>query len=53
MILDNRRISIREVAGDVLGMKHAAGKIVPKLQNFEQKTRSLGYRSGDVDDVQR
>ena len=51
MILDNRRIAIREVAEevgisfdscqaiftDVLLMKLAAVKIVPKLQNFEQK----------------
>ena len=46
MILDNRRITIREVAvdggisaifTDVLGMKRAAAKIVSKLLNFEQK----------------
>ena len=49
MISDNRRIAIREVADDVgilfgscqaiftdvLGMKHAAAKIVPKLLHFE------------------
>ena len=49
MILDNHGITIREVADDVdisfglcqaifmcvLGMKPAAVKIVPKLQNFE------------------
>lgn len=49
MILDNRRITIREVADDVgisfgscqaiftdvLGMKRAAAKIVPKLLNFD------------------
>ena len=48
MILDNRRIDIREVADDVgisfgscqaiftsvLGMKCAAAQIVPKLLNF-------------------
>ena len=48
MILDNRRITIREVADDddisfgscqaiftdVLSMKHATAKIVPKLLNF-------------------
>ena len=48
IILDTRRITIREVADDVgisfgscqaiftnvLGMKRAAAKIVPKLQNF-------------------
>ena len=51
MILDNCRITIREVADnvdilfgscqaiftDVLDMKRAATKIVPKLLNFEQK----------------
>ena len=51
MILDNRRITIREVADDVgitfgscqaiftdvLGMKRAVAKIVPKLVNFEKK----------------
>ena len=54
MILDNSRITIREVADDVgilfgsgqaiftdvLGMKRAAAKIVPKLINFEQKHTS-------------
>ena len=51
MILHNRQINIREFADnvgiscgscqailtDILGMKHAAAKIVPKLLNFEQK----------------
>ena len=55
MILDNRRIIIREVADDVaisfgscqaiftdvLGMKRAAAKIVLKLQNFEQNERHM------------
>ena len=50
MILDNHRITIREVADDVgisfgsclaiftdvLGMKRAATEIVQKLLNFEQ-----------------
>ena len=50
MILDNRRITIRDVADDVgilfgscqaifkdvIGMKCTAAKIVPKLLNFEQ-----------------
>ena len=50
-ILDNRRITIRELTDDVgilfgscqtifiddLGMKRAAVRIVPKLQHFEQK----------------
>ena len=51
MFLDNRRITIREVPDDVrisfgscqaiftnvLGIKRAAAKIVPKLLNFKQK----------------
>ena len=55
MILDNRRITIREVANDVgisfgsckaiftdvLGMKRAAAKIVPKLLNFEHKQHHM------------
>ena len=65
MVLDNRRITIRSVADDVdisfgsceaiftdiLGMKCAAAKVVPKLLNFEQKTTSNGHRSGSADDV--
>ena len=49
--MDNRRITVREVADDVgilfgscqailtdfVGIKSAAAKIVPKLINFEQK----------------
>ena len=55
MILNNRRIAIKEVTNDigisfdscqaiftdVLGMKHTAAKIVSKLLNFEQKQRSM------------
>ena len=55
MIVDNRRIIIRMVTDDVgislgscqliftdvLSMKHAAAKIVPKLLNFEQKQRNM------------
>ena len=44
MTLGNRRITIREVADDIgipFGMKRAAGKIVPKLLNFEQKQRRM------------
>ena len=55
MILDNRRIAIREVADDVyvsfgsfpaifmhvLGMKRAVAKSVSKLLNFEQKQRRM------------
>ena len=55
MILDNRRKTIREVGYDVgisfgsgqaifmdvLGLKRAAAKIVPKLLNFEQTQRRM------------
>ena len=55
MILDNRRITITELADDVdisfgscqaifthvLGMKCAAAKIVTRLQNFEQNQRRM------------
>ena len=55
IILDNRGITIREVADDIvilfgscqaifadlLAMKRAAAKIVPKLLNFEQKQRRM------------
>ena len=53
--MDNRRITIREAADDVgilfgscqeifidiISMKRAAAKIVPKLLNFEQKQRLM------------
>ena len=55
MILDNRRITIGEVTDDVgipfgscraiftdvLGMKRAAAKFVPKFLNLEQKQRYM------------
>ncbi|XP_018353100.1 PREDICTED: putative uncharacterized protein FLJ37770 [Trachymyrmex septentrionalis] len=55
MILENRRITIREVAddvgisfgscqeifSDVLSMKRVAAKFVPKLLNFDQKQRRV------------
>ena len=55
MILDNCRITIREVADDVgisiglckailadaFGMKRAAAKIIPKFLNFEQIKRRM------------
>ena len=64
IILDNCRITIREVAYDivillgscqaifmdVLGMKRAAVKSVSKL--LKKKTTSHGHCAGDVDDVQ-
>ena len=55
MVMNDRRITIREVADDVgmsigscheifsnvLGMKRVAAKFVPKLLNFEQKQRQM------------
>ena len=47
MILDNRRITIREVADDAgisfgcFRHERTSAKIVPKLQNFEQKQRRM------------
>ena len=55
MVINDRRITIREVAdnvgisigscyeilSNVLGMKHAAAKFVPKLLNFEQTQRRM------------
>ena len=56
MIMNDRRITIREVADDVgisiglchamffsnvLGMKRVAAKFVPKLLNFEQKQQQM------------
>lgn len=63
IVMENRRITIREVADDVgisvgschtifsdiLGMKRVAAKFVPKLINFEQKKPSHGNRSGNVE----
>ena len=68
MILNTRRITIREVADDVdiafgscqaiftnvLGMKREAAKNChSKIRKFLAKTTSHGYRSEDVDYVQR
>ena len=61
MILDNRQITASEVANnigiqfgacqaiftDVLGMKRAAPKIVPKLLNFEQKQLRMDIAQAD------
>ena len=55
IVMNDRRITIREVADDVgisisscheifsnvLGMKHVKAKFVPKLLNFEQKQRRM------------
>ena len=66
MILNNRRITIREVTDDVvisfgscqaiftdvLGMKHVAGKIVQKLLNFEQKQRYMDIAQDTLTTIQ-
>ena len=55
IVMENRRITIREVAedvgisvgschtifSDILGLKRVAAKFVPKLLNFDQKTRRM------------
>ena len=55
IFIENRRITIREVSedvsisvgsyhvifSDILGLKRVAAKFVPKLLNFDQKTRSM------------
>ena len=56
MVLDDCRNTIRQIAifKNVLGMKHAVGKIVPKLlQKKKKKTTSHGHRWGDVGDFQK
>ena len=67
MILDNRRITFREVADDVgisfgscqaiftddLGKKSCGSEDCFKIAKFWAKTTSHGHRLGDVDDVQR
>ena len=37
---------------DVLSMKYAAAKIVPKITKFLAKTTFHGFRSGDAGGVQ-
>jgi len=65
MIMDNRRITIREVADEVcisigschaifskvLGMKRVAPKFVPKLLNFEQKQRRVEVSQESLNEV--
>ena len=57
MILDKRRITVREVACEVgtsfglcqaiftnvVGIKRAAANIIPKLLNFKQKQRHMDF----------
>ena len=59
-VLDNRRITIREVVHDVSmsfgscqPSAHTGSEDCSKMIKFWEKTTSHGHRSGDVDDVQR
>lgn len=65
IVMENRRITIREVAedvgisvgschaifSDVLGMKRVAAKFVPKLLNFDQKNRRMSISQELLNDV--
>ena len=65
IVMENRRITIREVAKDVgisfgsyhaifldiLGLKRVAAKFVPKLLNFDQKTRRMTIAEKMLNDV--
>jgi len=65
MVLNNRRITIREVAedvgisvgscheifSDILGMKRVSAKFVPKLLNFDQKSRRMSISQEMLNDV--
>ena len=65
MVINDRRITIREVADDVgisigscheifsnvLGMKRVAAKFVPKLSIFEQKQRRMEAVQGSLNEV--
>ena len=65
MVMENRRITIREVAedvgisvgschaifSDILSLKHVATKFVPKLLNFDQKTRRMTIAQEMLNDV--
>ena len=64
-VMENRRITIREVAedvgisvgschaifSDILGLKRVATKFVPKLLNFDQKTRRMTIAEEMLNDV--
>ncbi|XP_046964592.1 uncharacterized protein LOC124533404 [Vanessa cardui] len=65
IVLENRRVTIREVAedvgisigschtifSDILGMKRVAAKFVSKLLNFEQKQRRISIAQELLNDV--
>ena len=65
IVMENRRITIREVAenvgisvgschaifSDISGLKRVAAKFVPKLLNFDQKTRCMTIAQKMLNDV--
>ncbi|XP_037909777.1 protein GVQW3-like [Hermetia illucens] len=65
IVLENRRITIREVAkdvgisvgsrhiifSDISGMRRVAAKFVSKLLNFDQKNRHMGFAQELLNDV--
>ena len=65
IVMENRRITIRGVAedfgisvgschaifSDILGLKRVAAKFVPKLLNFDQKTRRMTIAQEMLNDV--
>ena len=65
IVMENRQITIRKVAEDVgisvgschatfpdiLGLRRVAAKFVPKLLNFDQKTRRMTIAQGMFNDV--
>ena len=65
IVMENRRITIREVAehvgisvgschaifSNILGLKRVAAKFVPKLLNFDQKTRHMIIAQEMLNDV--
>ena len=65
IVMENRRITIREVAedvgisvgschailSDILGLKRVATKFVPNLLNFDQKTRCMTIAQEMLNDV--
>ena len=65
IVIDNLRNTIREVAedvgisvaschaifSDILGLKRVAAKLVPKLLNFDQKTRRMTIAQEMLNDV--
>ena len=65
IVMENRRITIREIAkdvdisvgschaifSDILGLKRVAAKFVPKMLNFDQKTHRMTIAQEILNDV--